>query len=591
MQLVPSRPLKEIWLKSAVTGSIWASVEIVLGSFLHNLKIPFTGLILSFISVWLIVSFLQVWKEPGLVWRSGLICAMMKAVSPSAIILGPMIGILAEAILMQVFIFIFGRNLLGYIIGGIFAVLSTLIQKTVNLLILYGFDLVKIVTDLYHFVSKQISIRGVSPLMVLLIIVLFYSAIGIAGAISGYLSGRGFSKEDSSRDQELDFNFQSGNRIKKGPAPGEKYSLILLTVNILFITGTLTLINSDLTIAAVLAGICYVLFSYLKYSRSIRRLLKIKFWLSFIIITFCAAFLWEGVSTGEYFSMPGLLVGLKMNARAVILVLGFSAISIELKNPVIKSILFRNGLESVYQSLDLAFSALPFLLSSLSERKENSASGISRSSLKGLLSKADILLDLFKKEHFKRPEIIIITGEIHQGKTTLANKTVLRLKEENFRVGGFLSPGVNNDKGRVGFRLYDIDTAEQYELCSTEGRGYGIKTGKYSFNPETINTGSHILDPENSKDKQLIVIDEIGPLELSGKGWYHAIERLCLYSTVTQLWVVRKKLLDRVTRKWNTGNVYIFDISAENEELIIAGIIKLVRDKAGLMTTLPDPAH
>jgi len=35
------KPLPDIWLKAAMLGSLWASVEIILGSFLHNLHIPF----------------------------------------------------------------------------------------------------------------------------------------------------------------------------------------------------------------------------------------------------------------------------------------------------------------------------------------------------------------------------------------------------------------------------------------------------------------------------------------------------------------------------------------------------------------------
>ena len=104
MQVITNKTLSQAWLKASVIGSIWASVEIILGSFLHNMRIPFTGMILSFISVWLIISFVQVWKDRGLIWRAGIICALMKSISPSAIIMGPMIGIFTEALIMELFI-------------------------------------------------------------------------------------------------------------------------------------------------------------------------------------------------------------------------------------------------------------------------------------------------------------------------------------------------------------------------------------------------------------------------------------------------------------------------------------------------------
>ena len=76
--------------------------------------------------------------------------------------------------------------------------------------------------------------------------------------------------------------------------------------------------------------------------------------------------------------------------------------------------------------------------------------------------------------------------------------------------------------------------------------------------------GEEVLSPENLCNKQLIVIDEIGPLELSDKGWSSSIEKLVSTSKIPHLWVVRKSILKKVIRKWNIGNVYIFDIEDSN---------------------------
>ena len=85
----PDRQLSITWLKAAVLGCLWASSEIVLGSFLHNLHVPFSSIFLTSIGVILIVSISYKWKDRGLIWRAGLICALMKSVSPSAVIFGP----------------------------------------------------------------------------------------------------------------------------------------------------------------------------------------------------------------------------------------------------------------------------------------------------------------------------------------------------------------------------------------------------------------------------------------------------------------------------------------------------------------------
>jgi nucleoside-triphosphatase THEP1 len=560
MELIASKPLKEIWLKASVLGSIWASIEILLGSFLHNLKIPFSGMILSLIGVWLIISFLQVWKEKGLVWRAGIICALMKSISPSAFILGPMIGIFTEALLIEFFIFVLGKNIVGYLFAGAFAVLSSLLQKIFNLLILYGFNFLKILNDLYHFAVKQISINTLSPLNLLIVITIIYVIIGMVGAMAGYFSGikhtRNIQFTAENDEVIIQFNNQFSNH-----STGQRYSTFFLLLNIITIAVILFLINYNFSIAAIICGLVYVVFCIYKYRNSLKRLRKISFWVSFIIITFAAAFLWNGFSQGAFFSINGLMVGLKMNARAIILIVGFAAISVELKNPIIKSMLYHRGLASLYQSMNLAFSALPFVISNLSKQGSTTVTGISRKALHGLFSQADTLLSVFEKEHLNRPEVVIITGDVHQGKTTTAQKVISDLLDRNIKIGGFLSLAINDNGQRTGFNLFDIESSEQIELCSVVKDENRLRIGQYYFNNAAIEKGLKILNTDNLINKQLIVIDEIGPLELKDRGWSIAMDNITNNSYLPQLWVVRRSLVQAISRRWNIGNAWVFDIA------------------------------
>jgi len=68
------------WAKAAVLGGLWASFEIVIGSFLHNMHIPFSGSFLTFFATIFMIAFYQLWPDKGLIWRAGLICALMKSI-------------------------------------------------------------------------------------------------------------------------------------------------------------------------------------------------------------------------------------------------------------------------------------------------------------------------------------------------------------------------------------------------------------------------------------------------------------------------------------------------------------------------------
>jgi nucleoside-triphosphatase THEP1 len=85
--------------------------------------------------------------------------------------------------------------------------------------------------------------------------------------------------------------------------------------------------------------------------------------------------------------------------------------------------------------------------------------------------------------------------------------------------------------------------------------------------------GNTILNsiPDEAK---LIVIDEIGPLELGGDGWAPAIEQLVSHSSRPMIWVVREHLVEKIARKWTVGEIYHFMLhesprAEEVEEVIL----------------------
>jgi len=132
-----SEPLSSLWRKAAILGSLWAAFEILWGSLLHSLRIPFAGMMLAAGGVCLMAAGRRLWPEKGLIWRGALVCAMMKSISPSSVILGPMAGILAEGLLMEVAFRLLGSNPLAAAAGGALAVCWTLVQKLIALLLTF----------------------------------------------------------------------------------------------------------------------------------------------------------------------------------------------------------------------------------------------------------------------------------------------------------------------------------------------------------------------------------------------------------------------------------------------------------------------
>lgn len=556
MEVIKAKVPDHRWLKAAVIGSYWAAFEIVAGSFLHNLRIPFSGTILASASVYLLVLFISGWKQKGLVIRAGLICALLKSISPSAVILGPMIGILSEALLLELSMLLLGRNLLGYLAGGALAVFSALLHKVVSLLIVYGFNLVRILEALYSFLVKQAGFTNPEPEKLLLIIAAIYLAAGSLAALAGYLTAAKLSQvgENDNSRKEVILQAESSLFIQKNE---HGYSLWLLILNILAIIGALYLVNVAGLPVSVPAVIIYFAFVLYRYPNSTRHLKKIGFWIQFFIITLIAAFLLNGLAKGQYFSIEGLKIGLYMNLRAAIILVGFSAISTELKNPVIKAVTMRRGMAELYNSVNLAFSALPAIFNMFPGTSEFFRKPVK--AFRELYYHSLDLLAMFEKQVENRPDIIIITGEKQQGKTTFLEKVTDELAKAGIKQSGFLAPGIHEGDKRIGFNLLSLSDQSETILCREKGIE-GVKFSRFIFTEAGLNAGVAMLSPENVKDSQLVVIDEIGPMELNRQGWWEAVTKLVESVNLPQLWVVRKSLLKAVASNWKVGDIYVFDI-------------------------------
>ncbi|HPE35047.1 MAG TPA: nucleoside-triphosphatase [Bacteroidales bacterium] len=564
-----SDKINDIWLKAGVVGSLWASIEIVIGSFLHNMQLPMSGTMLSMTGVLILVAFHQLWSEKGLFWRAGLICALMKSIAPSAFLIGPMIGIFLQALLMEGAISVLGKNYAGYLIGGAAAVAINLLLKVINMLVKYGFDVVVVLINFYKFSIQQIGMENLKVWQAVSILFALYFLLGSFSAVAGIVIARNVKKRrvtllpDYSTEikpEILTFNRQCN----------VKHSIAALIFHLVAIVLCFIVLNVlPLIQAVVIIGI-YVIASVLRYQRTMNHLKKPLLWVQVFIITLLATLFFNGFQTGNPFDHDGLMVGLKMNVRAILVIAGFSAIGAELKNPVVKAVLAKNGLSQLYMVLGASFSVLPVLIGQLARPAVLIKSPVR--TLANLLHRAENLLDYFRKNS-GCPGILIITGEKHQGKTTFLDELIRLLRLKGFTTGGIIAPGQFENDQRVSFTIVDIKTGDSMPLCSvhfTEGE----KIGPFTFSASAFTFGYKALEYNHLKGCDFVAIDEIGLLELQDKGWAKAIIPLLDKSDFEYLWVVRKSLVDVVIRKFGLREVKLVDIGLVSPDQVADWLIK-----------------
>lgn len=162
-------------------------------------------------------------------------------------------------------------------------------------------------------------------------------------------------------------------------------------------------------------------------------------------------------------------------------------------------------------------------------------------------------------------QVFIIAGDPQQGKTGFVIKLIERLKKSGFIMGGFVAPGEFRNHRRHSFKLTDLKTGRSEPLC--ERVHVEVSHGvPFTFYPDGQQFGKQLLDPENLKDCNIVVIDEIGPLELQGKGWAGSVADLLQNTSVKQIWVVRRSAVQQVIGKFGVTQAVVLDIETTSLE-------------------------
>lgn len=155
---------------------------------------------------------------------------------------------------------------------------------------------------------------------------------------------------------------------------------------------------------------------------------------------------------------------------------------------------------------------------------------------------------------FNRPEpdpaVIFITGDLHSGKTSLAGRLVDRFRSCGYRIAGILSKGFWQDDIRSSFEVEDL-FSRRTALLATRTSEFESHGMAFSFKQDGIETGRLALQPEICRKADVVIIDEIGKLELNGDGWAPCIQNILALPEILHIWIVRAFLVQDVCRKWD----------------------------------------
>jgi hypothetical protein len=170
----------------AVFGALWGVVEISLGSVLKTLNVPLSGVVLAAIGLTVALTGRVFVPKKGSTLFIGVIATFLKLFSLGGVIIGPMIGILTEALVAEIVLSAMGKpRRQSLIIAGALGIAWVLIQPFVTNTLLFGRTLFVVWLDLLDMGSRLLGIDTNAAFLILFTLLIIHLAIG---AFVGWLS-------------------------------------------------------------------------------------------------------------------------------------------------------------------------------------------------------------------------------------------------------------------------------------------------------------------------------------------------------------------------------------------------------------------
>lgn len=185
----PASPAR-FWAHAATFGALWGAIEATLGAFLHAVKVPFGGVALAGVGAALLVALRVVFPRRGVLVAAGAVCACVKMVAPSTLVLGPMVGILVESVLVELVCLPLGARLGTAWLAGALATSWALTQKVLVQILLFGAPMIGLYRELLSRAENWLGWPKAGGLGVAAAFVALVAFIGATLATIGLRAGR-----------------------------------------------------------------------------------------------------------------------------------------------------------------------------------------------------------------------------------------------------------------------------------------------------------------------------------------------------------------------------------------------------------------
>ncbi|MCK4329193.1 hypothetical protein KAX02_05070 [candidate division WOR-3 bacterium] len=161
--------------------------------------------------------------------------------------------------------------------------------------------------------------------------------------------------------------------------------------------------------------------------------------------------------------------------------------------------------------------------------------------------------------------VCLIIGEINQGKT----QKILSVYNRKKQGDGFITRKLFKNNTFIGYEIVRLSTEKSVPFAYM--RDYApsewdeiYKYGPYTFSRKAFTFAENIVDEIIKKRINPIFIDEVGPLELQGKGFFRTLKEVL--NTEKDIYItVRDHCVDEVIKKFNIRKYDVIKLKNSNK--------------------------
>ncbi len=166
---------------------------------------------------------------------------------------------------------------------------------------------------------------------------------------------------------------------------------------------------------------------------------------------------------------------------------------------------------------------------------------------------------------------VLLTGKPGIGKTTLIRKVINLLGE---KAGGFYTEETREGGARAGFKIKTLDGREG--VLADKEMNSSYRVGKYGVNIEDIEEVAVPSVQMALGEKEIVVIDEIGKMELYSKKFQEAVIEALDSSkpVVATIGAQHHEFLDRIKAR---NDVELLTITHANRDSLAEAIVQKVK--------------